>query len=237
MSSTPPKHRSLTRQRSAPSIAIGIPPSLPDHLLPPITPPYHIKPIRTPKRIHRGDVSSSAPSSSGDTDTEEESRQSTPQPALIVTPTRSPTSKRRVIGTMEPMSVGRAKAGSKRDTLQSRLQAVAKVRPSQSLDTLHAIPPVPPLPGFPASPSRVRVAASNLLSSPEKTKQTSRNDKVIVCVRYVAACYLSCVSDCQSQANRVPICKAGIRDLCHVHFFIGLSPQRHQTGGQSREGG
>jgi len=87
---------------------------------------------------------------------------------------------------MEPMSVGRVKtSSSKRPTLADRLQAVAKVRPSKSMDTFdQSIPPVPPLP---STPSRIKIIANprdpTEEDSPEKSKHQSKNDKVVVCVR------------------------------------------------------
>ena len=156
MNLTPTKHRPLTRQRSSPSLNIGIPPSLPDYFNS-TTPPKRL--ARSRHRIHRGDVSSSA-SSAAESDSD-------------YTPPATPTQRPRVI-IMEPMSVGRPKPGGKRDTLQSRLQAAANLRASKSMDTL--IPPVPALPHS-LSPLKPRL----IQTSPTKVK----NDKVVVCVRLV----------------------------------------------------
>jgi len=178
---TPTKRRTLPRQRSSPSLNVGLPPPLPDGSLISST-SHSIRRIRSHHRIHRGDVSSSAASSDDDLD---------PSPALT-TPIRAAnldtTPKRRVVGIMEPMSVGRVKASSsKRPTLSDRLQAVAKIRPSRSIDTFdQSIPPVPPLP---STPSRTKIIAhprdANGPESPEKSKSQSKNDKVVVCVRSV----------------------------------------------------
>lgn len=172
MSLTPTKHRQITRQRSSPSLAkVGLAPtpSETSYILPSYS-PKQIRRQRSQPRIHRGDVSSTASSASDSEDP--------------TTPTKE-TPKRRVIGAMETMTPGRPKAS--RPNLQARLQAAAKVRTSQSMDT---IPPVPALPSLPTTPSKSRLvhSASSHNLSPEKPR--SRSDKVLVCVRsvYIEMC-------------------------------------------------
>lgn len=173
----PIRHRPITRQRSSPSLTtVGLPPppSEQPHYFPTLS-PRELKRQRSRPRIHRGDVSSTASSAS---DTEEDPFDITPTKPAPTTP------KRRVVGAMETMSVGRPKAVSSRPGLQARLQAVAKVKTSKSMDI---IPPVPALPlaTLPSTPSKSRLVPSSSSSHLSPEKPRSRSDKVLVCVRSV----------------------------------------------------
>jgi len=206
MSPTPKNRRTLPRQRSSPSLNVGLPPLLPDGSFMSAT-AETIRRTRSHQRIHRGDVSSSATSS----DDDEDSRTTPTKASLSNTP------KRRVVGLMEPMSVGRVKASSRRPTLADRLQAVAKVRPSKSMDTFdHSIPPVPPLP---STPVKIRTIASfqqlDKPESPEKSKSSTKNDKVVVCVRSVWIA-IRFIADKQGQTYNIPLRCNGIRHHANI---------------------
>ena len=94
------------------------------------------------------------------------------------------TPKRKVIGTMEPATVGRPR--NKRDNLQARLQAASKLKQSKSFgDGLNTIPPVPSLPSLSASvssSSRTKVVSDDPFEIKPQNK-SDKNDKVVVCVR------------------------------------------------------
>jgi hypothetical protein len=192
-SPAPNTNRTLTRHRSSPSLStvVGLPPPIPESPRLP-SPVRSIRHSRSQLRIHRGDVSSSATSSCGgdsddETNTEPFQRSTAVKLATLPPPRGQATPKRKVVQAINTMSVGRPQAGTKRVTLQDRLNAVAKVRPSKSMEGLDlSVPPVPPLP---ASSSKLRMSSSAGSSarpaSPEKAKSGSKNDKVIVCVRSV----------------------------------------------------
>lgn len=191
---TPTRNRALTRQLSSPSLStVGLPPPIPEspHLPSPSATKSSRKQPHTP-RIHRGDVSSSATSScSGDSDDGSIDSKSVPTTPVKHASAHShpgeTTPKRKTISSLNTMSVGRPQAGGKRITLQDRLNAVAKVRPSKSMEGLNV--DVPQLPHLPASPSKLKVSSvigsSARPGSPEKAKSGAKNDKVIVCVRSV----------------------------------------------------
>jgi hypothetical protein len=192
---TPTRPHTLSRQLSSPSLStIGLPPPIPaSPHLPLSSPSSATRRHRLIPRIHRGDVSSSATSSgSGDSDDDERdtdfaSRTTPVKHSLLFSSPSNATPRLKVVRSLNTMSVGRPQAGNKRVTLQDRLNAVAKVRPSKSMEGLGV--DVPSLSHLPASPSKLKIASgSSSLArpgSPERTRSGTKNDKVVVCVRSV----------------------------------------------------
>jgi centromeric protein E len=178
MSLSPKKHRTLSRQPSSPSLAVGLPPPLPDGI--PFSPSNTSTTFKRTRRIHRGDVESSSSSSDSPDMSEDEKDK-----GWVVTSeshhslSMSNTPKRKVVGVMDaPMTVGR---GAKKPSLQERLAAAAKVKKSRSHGD-----------GLSSSASAsgtALVAAEN--TEPRGVKRPSsgsggdisKSDKVVVCVR------------------------------------------------------
>ncbi|GFZ46737.1 hypothetical protein JCM24511_03957 [Saitozyma sp. JCM 24511] len=178
MSLSPKKRRTLSRQPSSPSLAVGLPPPLPDGI--PFSPSSTSTTFKRARRVHRGDVESSS-SSSDDPDMSEDEKDKgwvvTSEPHHSLSMSNTP--KRKVVGVMDaPMTVGR---GAKKPSLQERLAAAAKVKKSRSQgDGL----------SLSASASGTAlVAAEN--TEPRGVKRpssgssgdVSKSDKVVVCVR------------------------------------------------------
>ncbi|RXK39315.1 hypothetical protein M231_03394 [Tremella mesenterica] len=122
---SPTKHRPLSRQPSSPSLAVGLPPPLPESNV--MTPSTSTKSLKRSRRHrqHRGDVESSATSAGNSSDDAE----------FLATPVHSTlsmdvTPKRKVLGPVESTMSG---ARKKRETLQARLQASTQVRKSRSV--------------------------------------------------------------------------------------------------------
>ncbi|WVF71322.1 hypothetical protein IAT40_006125 [Kwoniella sp. CBS 6097] len=174
MSLSPTKPRTLSRQPSSPSLAVDLPPALPESNLMKPSSPSKMPKSKSRKRIHRGDVSSSAASS----DNEGDDSQTTP--------------KRKVINSVDaplPPSTGKK---AKKMTLQERLAAAAsansqagsskaKVKSSRSLAEMS-------ISASESSASMMTDSASTILSPPTRSEilsrsTTSASDKVVVCVR------------------------------------------------------
>ncbi|WWC89175.1 uncharacterized protein L201_004093 [Kwoniella dendrophila CBS 6074] len=185
MSLSPSKPRTLSRQPSSPSLAVGLPPALPESNIMQPSSPSKMPKSKSRKRIHRGDVSSSAASSDNE---EEDTLQTTPK-RKIINPIDSPL----------PPSTG--KKTVKKMTLEERLAAAAstskagslakgglkaKVKSSRSLAELSSSI------SEPAAMAESSSSGSTVLMTPQSrseiigsrsTASTSSSDKVVVCVR------------------------------------------------------
>lgn len=185
MSLSPNKHRTLSRQASSPSLAVGLPPALPEsNIMTPSFSSHKLKRIHSRPRLHRGDGSSSANSSPCGTHDEGEH-----EPNLNpVTPCKNEfsapnTPKRRVLGTIEVIPFGTSVTGKKRDTLMARLDQVAKVEKSKSTgDSLNASPNLASRSFRQAAEGRTAVTTDTTVMS---GSTASTSDKVVVCVRSV----------------------------------------------------
>ncbi len=181
MSLSPTKYRTLSRQPSSPSLAVGLPPAMPESsIMAPSSSSRNLKRSLTGPRIHRGDVSSSADSSAGGSG-------DGPELGWVVPFTDGPSvdniPKRRVMGSFEQWSVSSKDLGKKRDTLSARLQQVARVKKSKSTgDSLNASPSLINKSFIQASETKGRIVAESPLSS---TPAGQGSDKVVVCVRLV----------------------------------------------------
>ncbi|KAL7421908.1 Kinesin-like protein kip2 [Cryptotrichosporon argae] len=154
MSLTPSTSHRLSRTPSSPSLAVGLPPPLPDDRARAMPASAKKKKSKKKQASHRGDVSSSAASSPYNSDAElsmtAPSAPPTPTPtaaasAALSTPTpKTPTSSsptkiraalsaeanvtpKRKIAALDPAT---PKTGKKRETLAERLEAAAKVNQS-----------------------------------------------------------------------------------------------------------
>ncbi|WVQ99545.1 hypothetical protein IAU59_006681 [Kwoniella sp. CBS 9459] len=174
MSLSPSKPRTLSRQPSSPSLAVGLPPALPESNIMHPSSPCKMPKSKSRKRIHRGDVSSSAASS----DNEGDDTQTTPK-RKVLNPVDAPL----------PPSTGKK---TKKMTLQERLAAAAtansqagsskaKVKSSRSLAEMS-------ISASESSASVMTESASTMLSPPTRSETLPRtagaaSDKVVVCVR------------------------------------------------------
>ena len=181
MSLSPSKSRNLSRQPSTPSLAVGLPPALPEsNIMTPSTSSRSDDKTHLTPRTHRGDVSSVSSSSNGSIDDIEPVGLPSPVRSALSTET---TPKRRVIGIIEPVSAGRQDSGRKRDTLTARLQEAARVKKSKSAgDSLHSATSVLG-PSFVTGPESG--PKTQLQDSPNRNMTVHGNDKVVVCVRSV----------------------------------------------------
>jgi hypothetical protein len=170
MSLSPTKHRQITRQRSSPSIAVGLPPELPSSIMQPSTSSLSLhKRTQSHSRIHTGDVSS-ATSSPGATDNEDEwfsKDQTTP--------------KRKVVGLMDPIPAVRS---SRLRTDRSRLKTSKSTgdhlgTTHSSLDLLAAASSH----STHLAPSSPRKMPRSEVNKSQITHISNSSDKVIVCVR------------------------------------------------------
>ncbi|WVQ81716.1 hypothetical protein IAT38_003841 [Cryptococcus sp. DSM 104549] len=191
MSLSPAKHRTLSRQPSSPSLAVGLPPPLPEsNIMAPST-PSKMPRTKSKKRIHRGDVSSTASSDAEDA------------PMPIPGPSQS-TPKRKVVNPIEPVvPVGSAK--KKRQTLAERLAAAAEasagkakvkasssvkegLKESNSMSTITGVPSSSSA-GTVSTPLQARTSLvpssgpSQRIIAPTPGGGGSAADKVVVCVR------------------------------------------------------
>ncbi|RXK38655.1 hypothetical protein M231_04062 [Tremella mesenterica] len=156
---SPTKHRPLSRQPSSPSLAVRLPPPLPESNV--MTPSTSTKSLKRSRRHHqhRGDVESSV-TSAGNSSNDAE---------FLATPIHTTLSinvkpKRKVLGPVESTMSG---ARKKRETLQARLQAASEVRKSKSIGD--------------------NLRASAMTEDGSVNMSVSKNnvtfDKVVVCVR------------------------------------------------------
>ncbi|WWC94352.1 hypothetical protein V866_001194 [Kwoniella sp. B9012] len=180
MSLSPTKHRTLSRQPSSPSLAVGLPPALPESNIMQPSSPSKMPKTRSRKRMHRGDVSSSAASSENE---QEDTTQMTPK-RKIVNPVEAPL----------PPSTG--KKSKKKMTLQERLAAAAnakagasaegglkaKVKSSKSIADMSE-PATIAESSSSASMLITPQMRSEILSSRSAASSSSSSDKVVVCVR------------------------------------------------------
>ena len=173
---SPAEHRRhISRQRSSPSLAIGLPPPLPEsNIMSPSTSTKTLKRSRSRHRVHRGDVSSSAASSPCASD-DDDAR--TEMLARIMPVETTP--RRKIVGAMESSTIGRIKPGTKLNSLQTKLESVAKVRKTRSTgDGLSA--------DVTRSPLLVKTKITAKTSHATLTTDSSdKSDKVVVCVRSV----------------------------------------------------
>ncbi|OWZ51163.1 centromeric protein E [Cryptococcus neoformans c45] len=182
-----PNKSTLSRQPSSPSLAVGLPPALPESniMAPSTTSPSKLPKSRSKNRIHRGDVESTESS-----DSEEIPRN------------HAGTPKRKVINT-GPVSMSSNNKAKKRETLAERLAAAAagnvnaKVKNSSSVnDGLKASNSTSALTTASASTSAIaqtppaQARTTMLIPSTMPVQRTSRpssgstsSDKVVVCVR------------------------------------------------------
>ncbi|WVW84086.1 hypothetical protein I302_106115 [Kwoniella bestiolae CBS 10118] len=182
MSLSPTKHRTLSRQPSSPSLAVGLPPALPESNIMQPSSPSKVSKSKSRKRIHRGDVSSSAASSENE---QEDSTQITPK-RKIINPADAPL----------PPSTG--KKAKKKLTLQERLAVAAnakagaaaaaeggmkaKVKSSRSIADMSEVASVAESSSA-ASMLMTPQTRSEILSSRSTASSSSSSDKVVVCVR------------------------------------------------------
>ncbi|ORY32865.1 kinesin motor domain-domain-containing protein [Naematelia encephala] len=179
MSISPTKNRTLSRQPSSPSLAIGLPPPIPDGgMMHPSRSSSNLKSHRSQPRLYRGDVSSSAASSADGSEDDLDKPGATFKSPI--SPGADTTPKRKVVAMMEPFTAPRS--AKKRDTLQARLEQAARVKKSKSAsDALNASTS---LTNFSTS-----LASSSLAQSQSRLRETTSNtssggsDKVVVCVR------------------------------------------------------
>ncbi|WWC70146.1 uncharacterized protein I206_104093 [Kwoniella pini CBS 10737] len=179
MSLSPSKHRTLSRQPSSPSLAVGLPPALPESNIMQPSSPSKLAKSRSRKRIHRGDVSSSAASS----DNEEEG-------LTQITP------KRKIINPIEaPLPLSTGKKPKKKMTLQERLAAAASAKAGTSEGGIKAkVNSIADFSSFISEATQISESSSTskvsmtpqtrseLLSS-RSIASSSSSDKVVVCVR------------------------------------------------------
>jgi centromeric protein E len=146
-------------------LAVGIPVPYPDFdIMNPSSSTKSLKRSRSKPHIHRGDVSSSAASSPYNSEDED----------VFNTP------KRKVVGVIEPATVGRQKAGS-RETLQARLQQAAKLKKSRSIgDGLGSSSSITHLLEVSQSTTAKVKATTQVHHGGESS---DKSDKVVVCVR------------------------------------------------------
>jgi centromeric protein E len=176
---SPSKQRTLSRQPSSPSLAVGLPPALPEsHAMMSSSSSSKSPAKRTRKKpSRRGDVSSSN-ASSPEASEDEWSMPITPSTSTsnsLFDPETTP--KRKVVGILE----GSKTQPRKRDNLQARLQAAAKLSKSRSQgEGLAASPSIGHLVPKVKSESIVK-SISGAVNHPS----TNSKDKVVVCVRYV----------------------------------------------------
>jgi centromeric protein E len=180
MALSPNKQRTLSRQVSQPSLAVGLPPALPES--------YNMMPSSSSSRSlvnrsrkkhpsRRGDVSSSN-ATSPEASEDEWSLPITPSSSTsTVDPETTP--KRRVVALLD----GSKTQPRKRDNLQARLQAAAKLQKSRSQgeglndspSIGHLVPKV--------KPEVLAKSTSGVINS--GSSSNGSKDKVVVCVRYV----------------------------------------------------
>ena len=181
MSLSPSKSRTLSRQPSSPSLAVGLPPALPESniMIPSSSSHPERKTHLTPK-IHRGDVSSGTSSPTGSSDEREPIKIPPPVRSALSTET---TPKRRMIGIKEPFSAGKQDSGRKSDALTARLHQAARVKKSKSAgDSLISATNILGasfVPGPDAEPQ------TQTQDSPTASLVAHGSDKVVVCVRSV----------------------------------------------------
>lgn len=191
MALSPNKQRTLSRQPSSPSLAVGLPPALPDsHTMMPSSSSRSLAKSRKKRPTRRGDVSSSN-ATSPEVSEDEWALPLTPSVSStsttsIVDPETTP--KRRVVALLD----GSKTQPRKRDNLQARLQAAAKLQKSRSQgeglnDTSigHLVPKV--------RPDAIAKSISGVLNGGGSSGNSSK-DKVVVCVRFVMTSRSICVS-------------------------------------------
>ncbi|OCF60786.1 hypothetical protein L486_00426 [Kwoniella mangroviensis CBS 10435] len=180
MSLSPTKHRTLSRQPSSPSLAVGLPPALPESNIMQPSSPSKTPQTRSRKRIHRGDVSSSAASSENE---QEDMTQITP--------------KRKIIDPVEaPLPPSTGKKSKKKMTLQERLAAAANAKAGASAEgglkakvkSSRSIADMSEPASIAESSSSVSIlmtpqTRSEILSSRSAVSSSGSSDKVVVCVR------------------------------------------------------
>lgn len=184
MALSPTKQRTLSRQPSSPSLAVGLPPPLPDdhynNMMSPSSSSRSLaKRSRKKHPSRRGDVSSSAASSPGVSEDEWSlpitPSASTSSTSSIVDPETTP--KRKVLVSLE----GSKTQPRKRDNLQARLQAAAKLQKSKSqgegLNASASIGQLVPK----VKPEAIVKSTSGMINP----SNSGSKDKVVVCVRYV----------------------------------------------------
>jgi len=179
MALSPNKQRTLSRQPSQPSLAVGLPPALPDsHSM--MVSSSSSRSLATGSRkkypSRRGDVSSSN-ATSPEASEDEWSLPITPSSSTsTVDPETTP--KRKVVGLLD----GSKTQPRKRDNLQARLQAAAKLQKSRSQGEGLVVSPsignlVPKV-----KPESIAKSASGMING---GSSNGSKDKVVVCVRYI----------------------------------------------------
>ena len=179
MAISPNKQRTLSRQPSHPSLAIGLPPALPEsHTMMPSSSSSRSL-VSRPRKKHpsrRGDVSSSN-ATSPEASEDEWSMPITPSSSTsTVDPETTP--KRKVVGLLD----GSKTQPRKRDNLQARLQAAAKLQKSRSQgEGLNDSPSIGQL----VPKVKPEVLAKSTSGVINGGSSNGSKDKVVVCVRYV----------------------------------------------------
>lgn len=184
MALSPSKAKTLSRQASSPSLAVGLPPPLPEsNIMTPSSSSHSLKRSRSHPRIHRGDVSSSANTSPSASDNELDSGWVLPDKPVPGVASADSTARRRVLGALEPTSGVSGKILRKRDSLTARLQQVARVKKSKSTGhSLNSSTSLPPT-------NFIRTMKTEIGEVMESTIELGLSghgsDKVVVCVRSV----------------------------------------------------
>ncbi|WRT66518.1 uncharacterized protein IL334_003477 [Kwoniella shivajii] len=160
-----PSKRTLSRQPSSPSLAVGIPPALPESNIMQPSSPSKMSKSKSRKRIHRGDVSSSAASSEDE----------------------SATPKRKILNPIDaPLPPSTGIRSKQKMTLQERLAAAAsaKAESSGAKGRARSITDIS------CSVSEPATLGENLTSIVHTRSEIlpsrhggSASDKVVVCVR------------------------------------------------------
>ncbi|WVR06885.1 hypothetical protein IAU60_003921 [Kwoniella sp. DSM 27419] len=175
---SPTRHQTLSRQPSVPSLAVGLPPPLPESSIMQPSSPTKKAHGSPRKRIHRGDVSSSAASS----DEENDNLQTTPR-RKVINPLEVPlppsTGKKPMKMTLQERLAAAASAQNGGGSMTARVGSSRSIANISSMMTDSSGSQIFGHPRTVLSPQ----SRSESLPTGRSTTASSSADKVVVCMR------------------------------------------------------